>query len=65
MKSVDLALNTFEKSFSEFKQGLSKNNIEDIMSGLIGINAMYGKTLQFTTFKEFDDFMLGDDDFKF
>jgi len=56
---------TFDKSFSEFKKGLSTNHIDSIMSGLIGINSMYGQTLQFTTFKEFDDFMLGDDDFKF
>ena len=33
------------------------------MSGLIGINSMYGKTIQFTTVKEFDNFMLGDDSF--
>ncbi len=41
---------TFDKSFSEFKRGLSSNNIDDIMSGLIRINAMYGKTLQFYHF---------------
>ena len=56
---------TFDKSFSEFKKGLSSNHIDSIMSGLIGINSMYRQTLQFTTFTEFDDFMLGDDDFKF
>ena len=56
---------TFDKSFDDFKKGLSSNNIDSIMSGLIGINSMYGKTLQFTTCEEFDDFMIGDDNFKF
>jgi hypothetical protein len=56
---------TFDKSFDDFKKGLSSDNIDFIMSGLIGINSMYGKTLQFATFEEFDDFMMGDDDFKF
>jgi hypothetical protein len=56
---------TFDKSFVEFKQGLSSNSIDEVMSGLIGINAMYGQKLQFSTFEEFDDFMLGDDNFKF
>jgi hypothetical protein len=56
---------TFDKSFDDFKKGLSSNNIDSIMSGLIGINSMYGQTLQFATFEEFDDFMIGDDNFKF
>ena len=56
---------TFDKSFSNFKQGLSSKNTDEIMNGLIGINSMYGQTLQFATFEEFDNFMLGDDDFKF
>ncbi len=41
---------TFDKSFSEFKRGLSSNNIDDIMSGLIRINAMYGKNSSFYHF---------------
>ncbi|SFV71269.1 hypothetical protein MNB_SV-13-43 [hydrothermal vent metagenome] len=56
---------TFDKSFSDFKEGLSDNNIDSIMSGLIGINSMYDKKLQFATFKEFDSFMLSDESFKF
>ena len=56
---------TFNKSFLEFKEGLSSNNIDDIISGLVGINAMYGQKLQFVNFKEFDDFMISDDSFKF
>lgn len=56
---------TFDKSFSEFKEGLSTSNIESVMSGLIGINSMYNKKLQFATFEEFDDFMLSDKSFKF
>ena len=52
-------------SFNAFKQGVSVNNIDKVMNGLIGINSMYGKTLAFSTFKEFDEFMLGDNHFKF
>lgn len=55
---------TFEKSYSDFKQGLSKNEIETIVCGLIGINELYGKKLQFETQKEFDDFMVSDCSFK-
>lgn len=56
---------TFDKSFLDFKQGLSSNNIDSIMSGLIGINSMYNQKLQFLTFKEFDDLMLSDKKFTF
>ena len=56
---------TFDKSFSDFKQGVSSSNIDEIMSGLIGINSMYNQKLQFVTFEEFDDFMLSDDSLKF
>jgi len=56
---------TFEKSFSEFQSGLTNNDIDSVMSGLISINSMYGQKLQYETFEEFDNFMLGDDDFKF
>ena len=55
---------TFDKSFSDFKEGLSSDNIESIMNGLIGINSMYGKKLQFATLEEFDSFMLSGDSFK-
>jgi hypothetical protein len=56
---------SFEKSFDEFKQGLSTKDIDNVICGLIGINEMYGKKLQFETQKEFDDFMESDDVFKF
>ena len=49
---------TFEKSFEDFKQAITTNDVEKIISGLQSINFMYGKNLQFQTFKEFDDFML-------
>ncbi len=52
---------TFEKSFNEFKKGLSNNDINSIICGLESINSMYGKKLQFQTFKEFDDFMCSDE----
>ncbi|CAA6815828.1 MAG: Unknown protein [uncultured Campylobacterales bacterium] len=48
---------SFEKSFDEFKEGLSTKNIDDVICGLIGINHMYSKKLQFKTQKEFDNFM--------
>jgi len=56
---------TFEKSFNDFKKGLVSNDIEKIMCGLLSINSMYGKTLQYGTFEEFDDLMCSDEDFKF
>lgn len=49
---------TFEKSFEDFKKGIAKNDVESVILGLQSINFMYGKSLQFQTFKEFDDFML-------
>ena len=56
---------TFENSFEEFKTGLSENNIECLISGLNGINSLYGKKLQFSNQNEFDDFMLSNKVFKF
>lgn len=55
---------TFDKSFADFKQGLSANDIDSVMCGLIGINSMYAKKLQFATFQEFDDLMCSDTSFK-
>jgi len=55
---------TYDKSFSSFKYGLSNINIEALMNGLIGINSMYCKKLQFATFDEFDTMMLSDGSFK-
>ncbi len=49
---------TYEKSFQDFKQGISTNDVEKLISGLNKINSMYGKSLQFQTFEEFDEFML-------
>lgn len=51
---------SFEKSFDEFKQGLSTKDIDNVICGLIGINDMYSKKLQFETQKEFDDFIISD-----
>ena len=49
---------TYEKSWKDFKQGISTNDVEKLISGLNKINSMYGKSLQFQTFDEFDEFML-------
>ena len=54
----------FEKSFDEFRKGLSNNDIFSIICGLESINNMYGKKLQFQTFKEFDNFMCNNENFK-
>jgi len=56
---------TFDKSFSEFQKGLTNNDIDNIMYGLISINSMYGQKLQYETFEEFDSFMCSDESFKF
>ncbi len=56
---------TFENSFEEFKIGLSENNIECLISGLNGINGLYGKKLQFSNQQDFDNFMQSDEIFKF
>lgn len=55
---------SFEKSFNDFKQGLLTNDVENIICGLVKINTLYGKTLQFTTQKEFDSFMMSNCNFK-
>lgn len=55
---------SFDKSFEQFKQGLSTQDVDNVICGLIGINKMYGKKLQFETQKEFDDFMESECDFK-
>jgi len=56
---------TLEKSFREFKQGLSNNDINSIICGLQQINQMYGKSLQFLTFEEFDNVMCSNEPIKF
>lgn len=48
---------SFTNSFNEFKMGISKNNVEEIVCGLIGINEMYGKKLQFINIDDFNCFM--------
>lgn len=55
---------TFEKSFDEFKKGLSDNDISSIICGLDRINNMYGAKLKFQTFEEFDHFMCSGNNFK-
>ena len=49
---------TFEKSFEDFKEGITANDVESVIFGLQNINSMYGKSLKFQTFDEFDKFML-------
>jgi hypothetical protein len=49
---------TFEKSFEDFKEGITANDVESVIFGLQNINSMYGKSLKFQTFDEFDEFML-------
>jgi hypothetical protein len=56
---------SLEKSFSDFKNGLMLQDIQNVMNGLIGINSSYNKKLQFETFKEFDSLMLSNKPFKF
>jgi len=48
---------TLNKSFKKFKEGLNNNEINSIICGLQQINQMYGKSLQFLTFEEFDKAM--------
>ncbi|RLA79446.1 MAG: hypothetical protein DRG78_12965 [Epsilonproteobacteria bacterium] len=48
---------SFEKSFDEFKNGLEAEDVNNIICGLVGINKMYGKKLQFNTQKDFNVFM--------
>lgn len=55
---------TYDKSFSDFKNGLATNDIESMMCGLVDINTMYNAKLQFANFGEFDALMLCNDDFK-
>ena len=49
---------TFEKSFEDFKEGITANDVESVIFGLQNINSMYGKSLKFQIFDEFDEFML-------
>ena len=56
---------TLDKSFKEFKQGLNNNDINSVICGLQQINQMYGKSLQFLTFEEFDNVMCSNESIKF
>lgn len=49
---------SFNHSFNEFKNGFLSSDIDSFISGLQGINSLYGKSLSFSTFSEFDTFML-------
>jgi len=49
---------SFDHSFNEFKNGFLSKDIDSFISGLQGINSLYGKNLSFSTFSEFDTFML-------
>lgn len=52
---------SFNHSFNEFKNGFLSSDIDSFISGLQGINSLYGKNLSFSTFSEFDEFMLDKD----
>lgn len=52
---------SFNYSFNEFKNGFLSSDIDGFISGLQGINSLYGKSLSFSTFSEFDEFMLDKD----
>ncbi len=56
---------TFDKSFSDFKEGLTSNDISSIMCGLSSINNMYNSKLQFATFEEFNTLMCSDESLEF
>lgn len=56
---------SFEKSFNDFKNALSNNDLDGVVCGLVGINSLYGAKLQFMTQKEFDDFMAESCSFRF
>jgi len=56
---------TFEKSFSDFQNGLDNNDVDKVMCGLISINSMYGQKLQYETFGEFNSFMCSNESLKF
>lgn len=53
-----LRLMQIEDSFKHFSAGFSDTKIDFFLQGLVKINNVYGQELQFSTFKEFDDFML-------
>lgn len=61
-----LRLIQLEESFQHFSAGFSESKIDCFFQGLVKINSAYGKELQFTTFNEFDEFMLDENSvFKF
>jgi len=57
-ESIGLALNAIEASAHE-------GHSEQLTEGLLKLNDSFGKTLQFKSFEEFDEFMLSDDNFAF
>lgn len=57
-ESIGLALNAIEV-------GAHKGHSEQLTEGLLKLNDSFGKTLQIKSFEEFDEFMLGDDNFAF
>jgi len=51
----------FRNSFYNFKKAINENNIDSVLKELSQINALYGEVLQFSTFEEFDEFMMSDE----
>jgi len=51
----------FRSSFYNFKKAINENNIDSVLKELSQINALYGEVLQFSTFEEFDEFMISDE----
>lgn len=55
----------FTESFNQLDEALIEWNPDKFVSGLENINNQFGKTLQFKTFEEFDEFMESDEAFEF
>ncbi len=55
----------FNELFNQLDEALTEWNPNKFVSGLENINNQFGKTLQFKTFEEFDEFMESDEAFEF
>ena len=61
MSAYGIGYEPYRGDFNEFKNGFLSSDIDSFISGLQGINSLYGKSLSFSTFSEFDEFMLDKD----
>ena len=59
------AISALSSHVNDVKSDSRENNIECLISGLNGINGLYGKKLQFSTLKEFNEHRLMRGGFKF